>query len=156
MQHILLPKTKMNRNCVCCSCSLVPPFAPRDALHSWQEKNRRWLELTDVHRETTSNIRITVMPFYMGTKVQKKLVIVCKAGLIVCEIIINNNYWNCHLAPQNVVGRENEQRNICCFKQVDETKSTTVCSLLFFFFSVFRILCHHKTIGWALAFRKSK
>lgn len=46
----------------------VPPFAPRDALHSWQEKNRRWLELTDVHRETTSNIRITVMPFYMGTK----------------------------------------------------------------------------------------
>ncbi|KAK2574280.1 polymerase delta-interacting protein 2 [Acropora cervicornis] len=53
----------------------VPPFAPRDALHSWQEKNRRWLELTDVHRETTSNIRITVMPFYMGTKVQKKLVI---------------------------------------------------------------------------------
>ncbi|XP_015763218.1 PREDICTED: polymerase delta-interacting protein 2-like [Acropora digitifera] len=51
----------------------VPPFAPRDALHSWQEKNRRWLELTDVHRETTSNIRITVMPFYMGTKVQQKL-----------------------------------------------------------------------------------
>lgn len=112
---------------------LVPPFAPRDALHSWQEKNRRWLELTDVHRETTSNIRITVMPFYMGTKVQKKLVILCKAGLIVCEIIINNNYWKCHLAPQNVVGRENEQRNFCCVKQVDETKSTTVCSLLFFF-----------------------
>ena len=48
------------------------------------------------------------MPFYMGTKVQKKVVIVCKAELIVCEIIINNNYWNCHLAPQNVFGREND------------------------------------------------
>ena len=56
------------------------------------------------------------------------------AELIVCKIIINNNYWKCHLAPQNVIGRENEQRNFCCFKQVDETKSTTVCSLLFFFF----------------------
>ena len=47
------------------------------------------------------------MPFYMGTKVQKKVVILCKAELIVCEIIINNDYWKCHLAPQNVVGREN-------------------------------------------------
>ncbi|XP_078355317.1 polymerase delta-interacting protein 2-like [Oculina patagonica] len=46
----------------------VPSFAPREALQSWQEKNHKWLELTDVHRETTNNIRITVMPFYMGTK----------------------------------------------------------------------------------------
>lgn len=90
------------------SCSIVPPFAPRDALQSWQEKNHRWLELTDVHRETTSNIRITVMPFYMGTKVQKRLVTVCRAELIVCEIIISNYYWKCHLAPQSVVGREDE------------------------------------------------
>ncbi|XP_020624216.1 polymerase delta-interacting protein 2-like [Orbicella faveolata] len=46
----------------------VPSFAPREALQSWQEKNHKWLELTDVHRETTNNIRITVMPFYMGVK----------------------------------------------------------------------------------------
>ena len=48
---------------------IVPSFAPREALQSWQEKNHKWLELTDVHRETTNNIRITVMPFYMGVKV---------------------------------------------------------------------------------------
>lgn len=47
----------------------MPPFAPREALQAWQEKNHKWLELTDVHRETHSNVRITVMPFYMGTKV---------------------------------------------------------------------------------------
>ena len=51
------------------SCIIVPSFAPREALQSWQEKNHKWLELTDVHRETTNNIRITVMPFYMGVKV---------------------------------------------------------------------------------------
>ena len=44
-------------------------FAPLEALQTWQEKNHKWLELTDVHRETTNDIRITVMPFYMGTKV---------------------------------------------------------------------------------------
>ena len=50
--------------------SIVPSFSPREALQSWQEKNHKWLELTDVHRETTNNIRITVMPFYMGVKVR--------------------------------------------------------------------------------------
>ena len=53
-----------------CTTVLVPPFAPREALQAWQEKNHKWLELTDVHRETHSNVRITVMPFYMGTKVR--------------------------------------------------------------------------------------
>ncbi|CAH1802291.1 unnamed protein product [Owenia fusiformis] len=45
----------------------MPPFMPRDTLRAWQEKNHPWLELSDVHRETTENIRVTVMPFYMGT-----------------------------------------------------------------------------------------
>lgn len=53
--HILQPLTE-------------PSFAAREALQSWQEKNHKWLELTDVHRESTNNVRITVMPFYMGIK----------------------------------------------------------------------------------------
>jgi len=40
----------------------------RDTLKAWQEKNHPWLELSDVHKETTENIRITVIPFYMGCR----------------------------------------------------------------------------------------
>ncbi|KAJ7309006.1 hypothetical protein JRQ81_008291 [Phrynocephalus forsythii] len=46
----------------------VPPFVARDTLLAWQEKNHPWLELSDVHRETTENIRVTVIPFYMGMR----------------------------------------------------------------------------------------
>ncbi|CAL8360309.1 unnamed protein product [Merluccius merluccius] len=45
-----------------------PPFTARDTLKAWQEKNHPWLELSDVHRETTENIRVTVIPFYMGMR----------------------------------------------------------------------------------------
>lgn len=45
-----------------------PPLGPKDTLKSWQEKNHPWLELSDVHKETTENIRITVIPFYMGCR----------------------------------------------------------------------------------------
>lgn len=48
----------------------APPYIPSDILQSWQEKNHPWLELSDVHRETTDNIRVTVIPFYMGTRVR--------------------------------------------------------------------------------------
>ena len=51
--------------------SFSPPeisYAPRDALRAWQEKNIQWLEWTDVHRETTKGIRVTVIPFYVGYK----------------------------------------------------------------------------------------
>jgi len=41
----------------------------RDTLREWQDKNHPWLELTDIHRETTENIRVTVMPFYIGSRV---------------------------------------------------------------------------------------
>ena len=41
----------------------------RETLRAWQEKNHPWLELSDVHRETTENIRVTVIPFYMGMRV---------------------------------------------------------------------------------------
>ena len=46
-----------------------PPFSARETLRAWQEKNHPWLELSDVHKETTENIRITVIPFYMGQRV---------------------------------------------------------------------------------------
>jgi len=43
-----------------------PPFVAQDTLRAWQEKNHPWLELSDVHKETSENIRVTVIPFYMG------------------------------------------------------------------------------------------
>ena len=39
---------------------------PQETLRAWQEKNHPWLELSDVHKQTTENIRVTVIPFYMG------------------------------------------------------------------------------------------
>lgn len=49
--------------------STDPHFSPKDTLRAWQEKNHPWLELSDVHRETTDGIRVTVIPFYMGARV---------------------------------------------------------------------------------------
>jgi len=43
-----------------------PPYVAQETLRAWQEKNHPWLELSDVHKETTDNIRVTVIPFYMG------------------------------------------------------------------------------------------
>lgn len=45
-----------------------PPFTAQDTLKAWQNKNHPWLELSDVHKETTENIRVTVIPFYMGCR----------------------------------------------------------------------------------------
>lgn len=45
-----------------------PAFEARDTLKAWQDKNYPWLELSDVHKETTENIRVTVIPFYMGCR----------------------------------------------------------------------------------------
>ncbi|XP_014216756.1 polymerase delta-interacting protein 2 [Copidosoma floridanum] len=48
-----------------------PPFVPQQTLKAWQKKNHPWLELSDVHKETTENIRVTVIPFYMGCRVSQ-------------------------------------------------------------------------------------
>lgn len=45
-----------------------PPFEAQDTLKVWQKKNHPWLELSDVHKETTDGIRVTVIPFYMGAR----------------------------------------------------------------------------------------
>lgn len=62
------------------SLPTVPPFVARDTLCAWQEKNHPWLELSDVHRETTENIRVTVIPFYMGMRVS----LCCSGNSAIC------------------------------------------------------------------------
>lgn len=46
-----------------------PGFVARESLKAWQESNHPWLELSDVCVRTTQNIRVTVIPFYIGVKV---------------------------------------------------------------------------------------
>ncbi|XP_029462853.1 polymerase delta-interacting protein 2-like [Rhinatrema bivittatum] len=46
----------------------APPLMAQETLRAWQEKNHQWLELSDVHRETTEQLRITAIPFYMGVR----------------------------------------------------------------------------------------
>nr|XP_033800229.1 polymerase delta-interacting protein 2-like isoform X2 [Geotrypetes seraphini] len=46
----------------------VPPLMAQETLQAWQEKNHQWLELSDVHRETTEQLRVTAIPFYMGVR----------------------------------------------------------------------------------------
>jgi len=43
-------------------------FISNEMFKVWQEKNSNWMEMTDVFRETTEGVRITVIPFYMGQK----------------------------------------------------------------------------------------
>ena len=40
-----------------------------DKISSWQLQNTPWLEHMIVHKETTHNIRITIIPFYIGYRV---------------------------------------------------------------------------------------
>ncbi|KAJ8312003.1 hypothetical protein KUTeg_009376 [Tegillarca granosa] len=54
--------------------SLVDEFFTRtqgnasEKLQQWQGKNHPLLQLSDVVKETTENIRVTVIPFYIGSK----------------------------------------------------------------------------------------
>ena len=56
---------------------LTGSYTARDTLREWQDKNHPWLELTDIHRETTENVRVTVMPFYIGSRVSTGCLLVC-------------------------------------------------------------------------------
>jgi polymerase delta-interacting protein 2 len=44
-------------------------FIAREALKSWQERNIKWLEFSDVYSEISNNVRVTIIPFYIGMKV---------------------------------------------------------------------------------------
>lgn len=50
----------------------IPPFSASHSLRVWHEKNHKWLELSDVHRETTEDIRVTVIPFFMGSRINQQ------------------------------------------------------------------------------------
>lgn len=50
-----------------------PCFVAQDTLKAWQKKNHPWLELSNVYVETTENIRVTVIPFYMGCRVNQNI-----------------------------------------------------------------------------------
>ncbi|CAF1055879.1 unnamed protein product [Adineta ricciae] len=46
----------------------TPNFLPREHLKSWQERHHHWLELSDVSKDVTHQIRVTVIPFYIGAR----------------------------------------------------------------------------------------
>lgn len=41
-------------------------YEATETCYVWQLKNHPFLELSEVHRETTENIRVTVIPFYVS------------------------------------------------------------------------------------------
>lgn len=43
-----------------------PQYIAKDTLHTWHENFHPWLQLNNVQRNTSNNIRVTVIPFYMG------------------------------------------------------------------------------------------
>ena len=49
--------------------TVVSAFVSRETLAAWRSKNQ-WLEMTEVRRETTNGIRVTVIPFYVGRQVR--------------------------------------------------------------------------------------
>lgn len=42
-----------------------PPYEAQDTLRAWQKKNHPWLELSDVHRETSEGIRVSTFTITM-------------------------------------------------------------------------------------------
>ncbi|CAF4601983.1 unnamed protein product, partial [Rotaria socialis] len=46
----------------------TPNFVTSEHLKSWQTRHHRWLELSDVSKDVTHQIRVTVIPFYMGSR----------------------------------------------------------------------------------------
>lgn len=88
-------------------------FQPTSLLSVWREKYSTWLELSDVHRETTENVRITVVPFYMG----------CKSGLNASEYWWRYSVRLENFRPDTVTLRERHWKifsNVCNLEQVHE------------------------------------
>lgn len=69
IQHELFERFLASKEEMSDSDSMV--FAPQSTLLAWQEKNHTFLEMSEVHKETTEDIRVTVIPFYMGFKDQQ-------------------------------------------------------------------------------------
>lgn len=45
-----------------------PTVSIKDSLTTWKKKNKSLLNLSEVHVETTENVRVTVIPFFMGQR----------------------------------------------------------------------------------------
>lgn len=45
---------------LCHSPEKDPPYESQETLRAWQKKNHPWLELSDVHRETSEGIRVSI------------------------------------------------------------------------------------------------
>ena len=43
-------------------------FEPQSSLLKWQQNYHQFMELSDVYKQTSNNISVTVMPFYMGLR----------------------------------------------------------------------------------------
>jgi len=72
-----------------CVVLLDPCWIPEESLRSWQRQNYPWLELSEVHRQTTKDIRVTVTPFYMGTRVSiERLHCIWGLGLVLREYTV--------------------------------------------------------------------
>ncbi|XP_046669554.1 polymerase delta-interacting protein 2-like [Homalodisca vitripennis] len=45
-----------------------PNIEAKDSLKVWKNNNVSWLRISDVHKETTEEVRITAIPFFMGCR----------------------------------------------------------------------------------------
>lgn len=59
---------KLFENFLTTDLTKVPHLRGNDLLHEWRKKNKKSLEVSDVYRETTDGIQVTVIPFFMGVK----------------------------------------------------------------------------------------
>ena len=49
--------------------SLYSDHDTQGILSPWQQRNTNWLQQVDIHCETTKDVKVTVMPFYLGCRV---------------------------------------------------------------------------------------
>lgn len=61
----MAPLVKLLSSLYLCYISALK-YVPKDQLKTFQETNHAWLYLSDVYKEITENVRVTVIPFYMG------------------------------------------------------------------------------------------
>ena len=79
-------------------------FEAGPALKTFKEKYHMCFEITEVCRNTTDNIRITVIPFYLGTEENRK----------------EKNYWVSHFSMLPIFSRNCKQTPVNFLKNVNQ------------------------------------
>lgn len=46
-------------------------FSGKNTLKAWEKKNTSWLDLSQVYKKTSDNVRVTAIPFYIGYQKKK-------------------------------------------------------------------------------------